>query len=654
MWLLAFALLAPSPKTIYVAVDGNDSWSGRVVRPNRARTDGPLRTIQAGQQQARKTAAFRISIEAGRYRLSEPLRLTAEDSDRLFDAYHGGPVEICGSRQISGWTIDSKGWWHTSLAAVRAGDWNFIQLWVNGERRFRPRATGDSYASIADTAEPSPQAAGKGFDGFVFKKGELSSAWHNLSDVEVLPVHNWTMGRLRIRSVDEATRIVRFTGHTASTADWSSLSKGNHYIIENVREALGKPGEWYLDRSSGELTYVPRPGEMPTTCDVEAPVAESLLVMDGVRTTGFGGLCFEFTNWVTPQEGHDFPQADIDIPAAITCTNCTSVFFAHCLISHTGGYAVEFGQGCQRSTFVSSTGSDLGGGGVRIGTMLGTAGTGSAARVFDSRFVSGGRLHPAAVGVWIGDASGNDVENNEIRDFYYTGVSVGWTWGYGPAHSGNNMIAHNEISNIGQHVLSDMGGIYTLGDQTGTHLAGNVIHDVTCFAYGGWGIYPDEGTTNEVITNNIVYKCQSAGFHQHYGKNNLIRNNIFALNGDYEVMRTRAEDHLSFTFDHNIIAWAGGQPFGSNWSGSGFLMKNNLYWHYAGLVSSPTQEPAGLVADPMFVDPVHGNFQLKPGSPAFGLGFELIDVSGVGPHGKDAPAPVKPAPRAFPDPFAKP
>jgi hypothetical protein len=39
-----------------------------------------------------------------------------------------------------------------------------------------------------------------------------------------------------------------------------------------------------------------------------------------------------------------------------------------------------------------------------------------------------------------------------------------------------------------------------------------------------------------------------------------------------------------------------------------------------------------LVADPLFVDPDHGDYRLKPESPAFQLGFQPIPVERIGPY----------------------
>ena len=75
-----------------------------------------------------------------------------------------------------------------------------------------------------------------------------------------------------------------------------------------------------------------------------------------------------------------------------------------------------------------------------------------------------------------------------------------------------------------------------------------------------------------MLENNVVYRCKSAGFHQHYGRDNMVRNNIFAFNRQHELMRTRNEDHNSFFFTNNIVCFDSGDLLGSNWQNDHYVM----------------------------------------------------------------------------------
>ena len=87
-----------------------------------------------------------------------------------------------------------------------------------------------------------------------------------------------------------------------------------------------------------------------------------------------------------------------------------------------------------------------------------------------------------------------------------------------------------------------------------------------------------------MIEDNIVYDCKSAGFHQHYGRENMVRNNIFAFNHEFQLMRTRAEPHISFTMERNIVYFDQGGLLGENWTGEGFILRNNIYLTGAGRI----------------------------------------------------------------------
>jgi parallel beta-helix repeat protein len=246
----------------------------------------------------------------------------------------------------------------------------------------------------------------------------------------------------------------------------------------------------------------------------------------------------------------------------------------------------------------------------------------------------------------VGQSADNRIAHNHIHDTYYSAISVGWTWGYGKTNARGNVIEYNLCHDLGRGLLSDMGGIYTLGVQPGTIIRHNVFHDVTSYDYGGWGIYPDEGSSHLLIEDNVVYNTKSGGFHQHYGEDNTVRNNVFALAfGDQgQVIRTRREDHVSFTFEGNIVYWEHGPLLGSNWEGDDtYKIDRNLYWKKGGgtfdLAGASLEDwrkrghdAHSVIADPLFIAPERGNFRLKPNSPAAQIGFKPIDTSRVGPR----------------------
>ena len=255
----------------------------------------------------------------------------------------------------------------------------------------------------------------------------------------------------------------------------------------------------------------------------------------------------------------------------------------------------------------------------------------------------GGRFHPAGIGVWIGHSHDNTVDHNTICDFYYSSVSVGWIWGYQESRAHHNRITHNHMHDLGHGVLSDMGGVYTLGISPGTVVANNHIHDVESFSYGGWGLYTDEGSTGVVMENNLVYRTKCAGFHQHYGKENHVRNNIFAFNKEQQLQRTRTEDHISFFFENNIVLWDNDSPLlGSNWKDDNFRMDRNVYWHFGKPItffgglsfdewkSNRKQDVHSIIADPGFVDAKADDYHLKADSPAIKLGFKPFDYTKSG------------------------
>ena len=652
--------LLAAPLELFVSTEGRDDWSGRQASPNSSKSDGPFATLPTALNAARiargnNTAPDGITIwlRGGLYELPEPIKLIPEDSGAdpqhplLIAAYKSEKAVLSGGRRVTGWhPVPGKpSLWQADVPAVREGNWYFRQLFINGERKQRARTPNDGFFRING---PSPQTQPVQFK---FHPGEIKQSWADDGDVEVIAYLAWADIRMQIRAVDVEKQLVTLSGNPRP----SNKEDRAQYYIENAPDALDQPGEWYLERKTGRLTYWAKPGEDLSQAEVIAARLPQLMVLQGdmtkqkpVHDVHFRDITFSHSDWNLGSNGYADTQAAIRTYGDFRAEGAVDCVVEDCTFSHLGNYAVEFGRGCKRCKIIGNEMTDLGGGAVRLGeaeVRRNAFDMNQGHIVTDNHIYHVGLVYPPAAGIFIIQSGQNRVAHNHVHDLFYTAISVGWTWGYRESPCRDNIIEFNHLHDLGQFRLSDMGAVYTLGPQPGTVVRNNIIHDVNSFTYGGWGLYTDEGSTGIIMENNLVYRTKSAGFHQHYGKENIIRNNIFAFGKESQLMRTRAEGHISFFLTNNIVYFDSGQLLGSNWEGTNFVSEANLFFDARANASAATLRCGGLsfaqwkerghdtksvFADPLFAAPDQYDFRLRPESPAFKLGFKPIDLSNVG------------------------
>ncbi len=670
-------------RVFFVATNGNDGWSGRLPKPNRSKTDGPLLSLSRALDKSRaagqggSSEPARIWIGGGNHFLSEPLVITPADSGLQIVALKGQHPVISGGRKLIGWqktVSNGRELWTVQIPEARDGKWLFRELWVNGKRAVRARHPNKGYLAIAELPDKTAEWT-QGQTRFQVGENDLK-AWSTLTNAEVVAMTRWVESRLPV---------INLEGRLLSLGKKSvfQLSPGDLYYVEHALEALDEPGEWYLDGGNGTLYYMPRPEDTLDAVEAFAPVLAQLVRIEGkpeveklVEQLRFEGLTFSHSEWYFPKgfqsaknkpevspapaaEVGGFAQAAIGVPGAVWGEGVRNAVFSNCRFLNLGSYGLELARGCQSNSIVGCEFAQLGAGGVRIGETAIRERPSEQARgnlVSDCRIHDGGKMFHSAIGVWIGQSPANRISHNEIYNFYYTGISIGWTWGYGPALASNNIVEFNSVHHIGVQsdgdgpILSDMGGIYTLGRQPGTLIRNNLWHDIAAKNYGGWGIYFDEGSSGIIAESNLVYRTTHGGFHQHYGQTNIVRNNVFALARDHQVQRTRVEPHPSFSFATNIVYFDSGALLAGDWAGDNYQIDSNVYFDARPGAQPESMRFAGqslekwrarghdlhsVIGDPLFVAPSESNFGLRPNSPAFGLGFKPINLQRIGPRTTD-------------------
>jgi len=659
MRLLPFLLglggaLPLAAATLYLAPSGPPNADGSARRPFTQVTPA---LVAARQLQSRAPGeAVTLELSGGRYELSETLRLTPADSGLTLRARASEAVILSGGRRVVGWQRNATqpGLWTVTLPEVRAGQWYFHQLFVNGERTQRARTPNTGYfqtAAALSTGSPIELS---------FKPGDLKPEWAHLPDARLVMLMKWTDLHLPILSVDATAHLATLPGEPRP--HWMDEPDAR-YWVENVPDALDAPGEWYLDRATGVLRFLAPTGVNPNEAVVVAPRLREIVSVEGdagggraVTGVKFLGLAFTDTDFEMPAKGMISPQSAVPMRGSFRVTHATGGVLEECTLQNLGGYALDLGRGAQHWQIRGNTLRSIAAGGVRIGEP-GDRETPPfdachSHQVTDNEIVQLGRIFAPGCGVIIFQSGTNRIAHNHIADLFYTGVSVGWNWGYQDTPCRANVIEFNLVERAGQGKLSDMGGFYTLGPQPGTVIRNNIFRDVQSYRYGGWALYTDEGSTGIVVENNVAYRCKDAGFHQHYGRDNVIRNNLLAWNQNHSVMRTRVEDHRSFWFTNNVIIASSGTLLGSSWAGTTnqFWSDRNVWfdtrlgedvtkYEFAGKPwndwQARGQDQHSVIADPLLVDPQRPELGLKPESPAFRLGYRQIEVSTVGPRPKE-------------------
>jgi hypothetical protein len=684
-------------RSFYVSPYGSDENPGTRAQPflSLEKARNSIRSLKA---QGPLRGPVTVFLRDGTYALNEPFVLFPADSGRgsapiIYSAYESEKPVISGGQSVRNWSVGKLNG-HSVLIAdlsqLPGGFHAFEQLWVNGRRAVQARTPNRGYLQVAALTDENGDALKyERSHAFAYDPADEAAVIDAAGSVAVV-FNVWLEYHMPVERVDSERKQL-----ICSKQSGRPLEEKDSYYLEGGRSMLDQPGEWFLDRDARRLYYYPLAEEKEVVATI--PSLTSVVRLEGDARNGkfvehvhFKGLSFRHASWVLERDAAEsgYSQADIRMDGAVRLEGARNCLFDSCEITAIGNYGFELSLGCTSNRLLRCAIHDLGAGGVLIGPkirpkgkvgpeeMAGTfppvlenpADATYANEVADCRIHDGGRYYHCAVGIWVGQSPDNHIHHNEIYNFYYTGISTGWTWGYGASLATGNIYEYNHIHDIGKltngdgPVLSDLGGIYSLGNHTGSVIRYNKIHDIWAGKYGGWALYCDEGTQNLRIENNLVYRSRHACFNQHYGKGNRLRNNIFAFADVAVVMMARIQPHPGFTLENNILLSDDTAIFGGGYEyqveqKEGYTSDRNLIWCLNGpVVGAQNRNPSWLyeadkpslslaqwqeqvgndrnsmAADPGFVNPAAGDFTLPEDTPALKIGFVPFSLDGVGPR----------------------
>ena len=662
LFVFGTAAAPASPLTLYVAPHGRDGASGRLSDPL-ATLAGARDRLRALKRAGRlpQTGAT-VLVRGGTYFQQETFTLTAADdlspAPVTYAASPGETVRITGGQEVRGWQavtdpailsrLDPAARGHVLQTDLKAqGITDFGQMSPRGfGRPVTPAGLELFFSGTPMTlarwpnvgAEPWAHIAGtaavQGTDHFSYD-GDRPARWAKAEDAWVYGYwqFDWADSYVKVAGVDTSHHQI----HTEKAGDLMAYTPGHRWYALNLLEELDTPGEWYLDRTFGHLYFWP-----PSDIGAGHPtvsLTQNLIHLSGVSNVTLRGLTLEAC------------RGD-----AITITGGSHNLVAGCTVKSAG----------DRGVVISGATSS----GVRGGEVTGTGEGGISLDGGDRKTLTPGRnfaencrihdysrwarTYRPGVGV---DGVGNRVAHCLIYDAPHNAILLG---------GNDHRIEYNEIHHVCQET-GDAGAFYMGRDWTmrGNIVRFNYFHDLSATEgvpgeyHDVMAIYLDDTAAGTTVFGNL---CVRAGHAVMIGggRDTVVANNIFV------------DCRPAVSLDARGIGWAAKSLTpGGNWDMQERLAAvpydkppySTRYPHLAEILSDNPNAPKYVViqhniilrcpdwlqiqdqADKLpgitlgpnltdtglfFVDAAHGDYRLKPNSPAYAQGFQHLPIEKMG------------------------
>ncbi len=662
VFIMMMAVAGAEPTVqFYVALNGNDAWSGKLPDPNAEKNDGPFATLEQARKAVRSlkqaglpTGGVQVLMRGGLYALDKPFELGAEDSGTpeapiMYGAAPNEEVRLVGGKAVNTFQpvtdpetlnrLDESARGHVMQADMKAlGISDFgspegggLEVFFQNQPMTVSRWPNEGFVKIVDIVEKDGHQIhgipGSTVGKFIYE-GDRPKRWKNEKEgwLHGYWFWDWSDQRQRIESIDPDNSVIAiqppYHGY--------GYRKGQWYYAFNLLCELDTPGEWYLDRETGMLYFWP-PSPLRDG-DVVVSVLPSLLTIKDVSHVAIQALTLEAARGT-----------------AVSISGGAKVCIGGCILRNIGGNAISVADGTKHRV----AGCDIynmGGGGISLsGGNLATLTPAehSAENNHIHHYGRWRRMYQSAIAL---NGVGNRAANNLIHDAPHIAIVFG---------GNDHVIEFNLIHHVCQE-SNDAGAIYAGRNwiMRGTIIRHNYLHEITGFEGRGCvGVYLDDMYCGTSIFGNVFYMVTMAAFIGG-GRDNTIENNLFV------------ECSPALHVDARALGWAGSHADGwikeneekGTHLGIAFTKPpySDRYPKLLELMADEPKAPKGNIIarnicmggkwddieekarplltlqdnlineDPHFVDAAKLDFRLKDDSPAFKAGFKPIPIEKIG------------------------
>lgn len=571
-----------SAKDIYVSPNGKDNNPGTKNKP--LKTIPHVKKIAVEMLESGKQKEVTVWLGDGIYPITEPLNLqpiksTGKNVKLVFKAEKNSKPVISGGIKITGWSKNSTGLWEVKLPEELKEKTGFRELFVDGKRAIRARFPNDGYLHVK-------KAGADRRTNFFFEKGDFPVP-ASVKKTELVLLHDWSISRIAVKEINiENNQLFAVDSIGAKDPAFFNIDNWEpnpRYYLENAPEFLDADFEWVFVEGENKFLLKLPENENPANLQIVVPVSEGLISLVGnenqpIKNIHFEGITFQYSKWEIPELGYCGVQAcHFDprpksngwsvVPAAIHADWGENISFTNCSFKNLGGSGMWFATGSKNCSVSNSDFADISGNGIMIGEGYDRLVNGEqwwksapgqvalANTIANCTVTECGKQFYGAIGIWCGLTAETVIKNNEIFNLPYSGISVGWMWSPVPTPCRKNTIDGNHIHHI-MNILSDGGGIYMLGLQPGSIIRNNHIHDVEINAGRAEsnGMFLDEGITDVIVENNLIYNIAKSPLRFHKATTNLVKGNyLFCANQNPPIRYNATKEENIQKVDNKVF-----------------------------------------------------------------------------------------------------